>query len=891
MSKTLTPIMFPGKGIQVGQPYSMTPEGVALDALNVRPHDSMERRRRGGKRTGISKYFDVAPDSGNFVQSLGDAVEAVPLSEDAGIGDKLAGPSADVAATAGDLAIHPTGQWVAWVSNTLSTTNIRVAQFSTETGVGDNITIPVYTSHANCQWSSVAWSPDGLFLAVAGNSNVSSSTTAARNRLQVAPFDPDTETFGTVIRPISGEGVPGTVVSMAWHPSGEGVVVAAQSGNGTHYYPFDGSALDTPLSAPDSSSSPLRAAFTPDGNAFLTADPTASATLYAWPFDLDTGFGARFAQPAVAPSRGASSLAVSHDGAHVFLLIAKVEFGDDPHAKVAVYAFNSATGWGTQEVEGFEVSGSGSNTSGTIDAHPSEDYILVALNQTPRIAAYFFTGSGFLTALEPDSGISAGSSSARFSPLGDALAARTTELEPEYLVPWVFSPETLNPSARRTRIIGVAGGSVYRSNFPPTALNPVSGGSDVLNPSIPLMQSFAFQKVFFLDGSTPGYVYYDLATNTVKDWATDVTAGDLPIGGDSDELACRIIALYRGRIVMAGLLSEPQNWFMSKSGDPFDWDYSPETTTAIQAVAGNSSVVGELGDVVTALMPYQDDLMFMGSPNSLWVMRGDPAAGGAIDNISRQIGVVGAQAFTWDSSHLYFLSRNGLYRTEANGGAPEHISQGRLDSVFDNIDFSTNHVRLLYDADWQGVHIFITPSEQPASSNDHWFWDSRTDSFWRDQYPAVQGPTAVSLFNADNPADRAVLLGGWDGYVRSFDEDANGDDGTAITSMVLVQPMNAGQAFMDSLLDDINLILGEGSEAVTLKLYGGNTVEQAKGNQEAGNALFSKVIVPGRNSAIRQRVRSNAIILEISQTSSTGTWAFESGVLKTKLLGRVRGRR
>src|SRR5690606_29851668 len=132
---------------------------------------------------------------------------------------------------------------------------------------------------------------------------------------------------------------------------------------------------------------------------------------------------------------------------------------------------------------------------------------------------------------------------------------------------------------------------------------------------------------------------------------------------------------YRGRIVMAGLKEEPHNWFMSKAGDPFNWDYSPPSPSPLQAVAGNNSNVGEVGDLISAIAPFQDDVMFMAGITSLWIMRGDPMLGGSIDNISRKVGIVGPDAWTTDAEgNMYFMAQTGLYRIAYGGTTPEPLS-------------------------------------------------------------------------------------------------------------------------------------------------------------------------------------------------------------------------
>ncbi len=318
---------------------------------------------------------------------------------------------------------------------------------------------------------------------------------------------------------------------------------------------------------------------------------------------------------------------------------------------------------------------------------------------------------------------------------------------------------------------------------------------------------------------------------------TDDTTGDIYTG----ELGAKDITLYRGRIVLWGLSTDPQNWFMSAVGDPLNWDYGA-TPSATMAVAGSNTDVGLLGDVLIACAPYSDDLMIMGGDHTLWVMRGDPAAGGLIDNISYQTGIVNSGAYAWNpKGEFYFVGAGQLWRMNAGSIQPESISQNRLDETFQSIDLNAYRINLIWDRQQQGLHIFFIPNSQPTTSNApvHIYWDQRTDGFWKDQYPEVQGPTAIHTYDADDPDDRATLLGGWDSYIRLIDSSATNDDGTAIDSFILYPPIVAGGPLNNIRVNRIMVTLDSASDDVTLSAYAEDTpqkaVESATSNDVAVN--------------------------------------------------------
>ena len=341
--------------------------------------------------------------------------------------------------------------------------------------------------------------------------------------------------------------------------------------------------------------------------------------------------------------------------------------------------------------------------------------------------------------------------------------------------------------------------------------------------------------------------------------------------------ACQHAALYRGRIVLWGLASDPHNWFMSAAGNPLDFDYFPSTTTQTQAVAGNNSDAGLLGDALVACIPISDDLMLMGGDHTLWVMRGDPAAGGVIDNVSYQTGISGPDAFALDpSGTIYFFGSGTLWRMGAEISTPEPMSQGRLDKTFQDIDVAEHRVLLLWDSFRHGLHIYLTPSAQPSTAPIHYFWDQRTDSFWKDQYPAATGPTAVLLYDADDPNDKALLLGSWDSYIR-YPDEGDDDDGTVIVSYCWFTPL-AGGDYINTRVYDTRVILGSGSDSVTFEIHAASTLEVLNASS---TPVVSRLMVAGRNVPLTQKVNGNAINFRLSnsaadQAAAAKTWALES---------------
>lgn len=464
---------------------------------------------------------------------------------------------------------------------------------------------------------------------------------------------------------------------------------------------------------------------------------------------------------------------------------------------------------------------------------------------------------------------------------GIAAASASTEMS---ALRWIASgllPEggdaPDDTSTIEAALVTVAGGNVYR--IVEGVVNSVAGGSAALNdtPGLVVLQP-AYSRVFAIDGNVKKV--YNLNTDTVGDWTP--TAGSLPSNP-------RLMCLYRGRIVLSGTSSDPHNWFMSAAGDPFDWDYSPSTPTAIQAVAGNNSEAGLVGDIITALIPHSDDAMLFGCDSSIWQMTNDPAAGGAIDLVSDDVGIVFGSAWTKDpEGTVYFQGIDGIYRLII-GGKPECITRNRLDKRFDNIDFRTARAMLSWSYLHRGliVQIALPNINGSASPNTAFFWDRRTDAWHPWRFPTSMGPSCMYAFDGVDADDQAMLFGCKDGYIRKLDELLTSDDGTSIQSYVRFAPVQLGLNWNEGVLVETVAVMGLGSSAVTLAAYAEQTPQDAV---ESATPRWTRTLEAGaRTNSIRLRARGNSLCLRLSYTG-TGRWAMEQIMVRVNPGGRVKRR-
>ncbi len=420
-------------------------------------------------------------------------------------------------------------------------------------------------------------------------------------------------------------------------------------------------------------------------------------------------------------------------------------------------------------------------------------------------------------------------------------------------------------AGRVVTLVAVSQGNVYVANAGDTSWTSTTnatGDTPPLNYT-GLMQSTANnQKLYFADGTN--WVYYEPATNTVRKW--EASGGILPVDGDGN--APRLICTWRGRIVLSGLLKDPQNWFMSRVNFPHDFNYGADPVTPDMAIAGNNAPMGLIGDVVTSICPYTDDVLVFFGDHSIYMMRGDPMAGGQIDLVSDSIG--GAWGICWCKDpygNIYFVSnRTGVY-TLVPGQQPQRISQ-QIEQLLADIDTGESTVRLIWDDRFQGLHVFVSPTGEPGETT-HFFYEQRSGAWWTDQFGNTNhDPLTCCVFDGNEPTDRVPLIGSWDGYVRFFDADADDDDGTDIESSVVIGPILTATTD-DMLLKEIQAVLGANSGDVRYDIYVGRTAEAAL----VSTSVETGTLTSGRNTNRMVRRRGHAVYVKLS---STEPWAMET---------------
>jgi len=360
--------------------------------------------------------------------------------------------------------------------------------------------------------------------------------------------------------------------------------------------------------------------------------------------------------------------------------------------------------------------------------------------------------------------------------------------------------------------------------------------------------------------------------------------------------------LYRGRVVLAGNPNYPHQWYMSRQADI--WDYAYLASDGQSPVVGNNAEAGEIGDVITCLIPYKDDYLIFGGASTIYVLRGDPAKGGELDPIDLTVGIFGASSWAFDGDdNLYFWGTNGIYIMPAGFGAIKCLTENTIPNIIadENVNPSTHRISLGYDRKRRGILVCITVLATGANSN-YWY-DLRTGGFFPESYPTACGVYGMFYYAANNKAYADLLLACQDGYIRKFDDTAKDDDSgasdTAINSYCTlpIQPL-AADGDHEGKLTSLTVTTAGGAaggdfgdtDSVSYALYKGNDAETVLEDIVDGAAALESGTLSGtgRKERIRKRVRGAYLGIKLGNSTADKTWAVESVIGNVEPGGRIK---
>lgn len=447
-------------------------------------------------------------------------------------------------------------------------------------------------------------------------------------------------------------------------------------------------------------------------------------------------------------------------------------------------------------------------------------------------------------------------------------------------------------SVNRTKqkLIAASGTVTYIGSSPSTVAAVSNTGTFPLDAtSVNVSAATLFGKTYIVDGANIRKL--NLSSEAFE--AYTASAGVAPTG-------CTIAVPYRGRLVLSGASSDPQNIFASKVGDPTNWDTGATGPDA--SWAGNASKAGRVGSPILALAPLSDDVMLIGTEHTLWAVRGDPTDGGSIDAVSDAVGIVGQNAWTIAADgSVYFVGPQGLYRTTPAGTTPTEVSRDTFRQFFTAIDRSQNYVSLIYDPQRYGIWIFVSPIAAANAPGRHLFYDIRNEGFWPQEFTHKPnfGPITSVYWNGFGTNDQYPVLGGYVGdlaIISFVNRRDNGDGANQLIEGYFVVGPFTFNGMQEAVLTRLDVVGGEVATGddpsfwhLSWKINAGQSAysvtEGVPRHTASGNFTF-----PSRQTSRVQRVRGEWFTIRLGNEFNDGDY-FTVEQIGIELTPSGRGRR
>lgn len=300
--------------------------------------------------------------------------------------------------------------------------------------------------------------------------------------------------------------------------------------------------------------------------------------------------------------------------------------------------------------------------------------------------------------------------------------------------------------------------------------------------------------------------------------------------------------IYRDRFIRP----VSQAIYASRLGTYTDWSMASDISDLARPFVMQLSEAGELGGNVVALIPHKDAYLMAATSSSLWVVRGDPVADGGLQNISRDVGMVGPRA--WCRDHLdryYFLSSHGLYTVSASGDGLQALSEDLIPEQLTNV--TDEDTVLEYDHATRSVRIYI-----PTAAV-YWLFETERQAFW----PFIVGYEASHI---------AI------GPLRM-------NDGETFGRLLRLHGITAASSANVTW----RILVGETAEDVSAKAK--TAIETLVASGSPTNIHSSGTWTAGINHRSYPRARGLFMILLLS---SAGTWGWEGAVCVTEPSGKFR---
>ena len=206
----------------------------------------------------------------------------------------------------------------------------------------------------------------------------------------------------------------------------------------------------------------------------------------------------------------------------------------------------------------------------------------------------------------------------------------------------------------------------------------------------------------------------------------------------------------------------------------------------------------------------------------------------------------------------------------------------------------TDRVSMEYDKDRYGVQVTIVMMDGAWSVS---FWmdlknntEEAMPGIFPETYQSDHIPASLFYYDSRKKSERALLVGGQDGYIRKYSNSEKDDDGSnAIDSWATIGPLvNPDDPLGQLKITQTAVTLGEDSDSVTVGLYGARSADLLVKNIIAGDSPKIAKVFSGTNllPCVRQKIDDGALAIKISNSNADESWSMEKVTALVSKSGR-----
>jgi len=387
------------------------------------------------------------------------------------------------------------------------------------------------------------------------------------------------------------------------------------------------------------------------------------------------------------------------------------------------------------------------------------------------------------------------------------------------------------------------------------------------------------------------------------DWtvyAASTTYGTMPTQAT---LGCP----WRGRACLSGDEDYPHQYYQARQENPWDWNYVSADVQSPIAGGGDPSIPGQVGDIVIAQIPFDRDHLIYGGANSLWVLAGDAAEGGTLNNFYDEGGILGALAWCKDAkNNLYIMSTAGLLRIPGGFGPPENLTEFTYPDFIKDLAYNSSTYRIVMGYDRKRNGIKIQRVTLATGANTGWWYDLKAEALFPESYSSTEhGIFSMFHYEAVDPDYNTLLLGCNNGYLYYENDDATDDtlaDDSAqlIDSYITFGPIKLGEENREGKVNSLVGITAGGGSAgseadsddVAFKIWTELSADKIseRFSTNSGQKVSGTIKAPGRwrGNQFRRSIRGMFAGLRIGNSTAGEVWGLERLLLGIKRAGRMK---